>query len=77
MWNDCPWQLKIPIAFFPSKDEPADEVKKSVEIIKKGSVASKSVYKTYDTVSCPTAPYDFSLTQAFRCSMASQVLEPL
>lgn len=39
--------LKEPFAFFPSGDEPEDEVNKSWEVIKSLPTANKSVFKNY------------------------------
>ncbi|KAG8772680.1 hypothetical protein FRC12_002947 [Ceratobasidium sp. 428] len=40
--------LKVPLAIFPSKDEPLDEYEKIVETISKKPFASKNAYKVYD-----------------------------
>ncbi len=41
--------LNIPLGLYPSNDEPADEVKKMLEIISKKPISEKSDYKHYDS----------------------------
>jgi len=43
-------KLKVPIALFPSKDEPIDEYTKAINAISSKPFAAKNVYKIYRTV---------------------------
>lgn len=46
-------QLNIPLGLYPSNDEPADEVKKMLEIIAKKPISGKSDYKHYNSCVFP------------------------